>query len=118
MGSAMPRKGRPRYQPSDKERATVKALVGYGMKQLDVCALVGVSPVTLRRHFKVELATGAPTANAAVSQSLHWQATKGRSVAAAIWWEKTRMGMSDRLQISGDASSPLVIVTGVARAQE
>ncbi len=105
----MPGAGRPRYQPSDKERATVKVMAGVGVKQADICAVLGISPHTLRRRFKAELATAEIEANAAVSQSLFSMATKGRSVAAAIWWEKTRQGRSDRLQISGDADKPLAV---------
>ena len=50
--------------------------------------------MTLRKHFEEELELGAAKANTAVAQFLFDQATGARgdgSVAAAIFWAKTRM---------------------------
>jgi hypothetical protein len=55
----------PRFQPSEEERRRVKALAGYGVKQRQIAALLGLaSTTTLRKHFAEELRLGALEAKA------------------------------------------------------
>lgn len=108
---AKAKRGRPVYVPTDKDRATVKAMVGYGIKQHDVAAVLGIHDDTLRKYYGPELATAMIEANAAVAQSLFWMATKGRNVAAAIFWAKTRMGWKDPVLLgNADDDKPLAFV--------
>lgn len=95
MSSKKP--GRPRYEPTDKERAQCKALAGMGVPHTDIAIVLQISTPTLRRHFRTELDAGAIEANAKVAQSLFKQATdlQKPSVVACIFWLKTRAGWSE-----------------------
>jgi DNA-binding transcriptional ArsR family regulator len=107
-----------RHVPSDRTRATVEALAAYGIPEEHIAADIGVSPPTLRKHYRAELDTAATRANAKVGEFLFSMAT-GRngplardkdgsvirdangvpireadyraSTTAAIFWAKTRM---------------------------
>jgi len=91
------RAGRPAYEPTDKERAQVKMLAAFGVREDDICKLLGISPPTLRKHFPGELELGHIEANAKVAQSLFRMATNPAkpNVAAAIFWLKVRAGWKD-----------------------
>lgn len=54
--------GRPEYKPSDDERALVKQLVGEGVVRSTIAKRLGVSPVTMRKHFAPELGRDAAAA--------------------------------------------------------
>jgi hypothetical protein len=111
------RQGNQPYQPTDKDRATVKALIGYGSTQDETAAVLGISDVTLRKYFEREIQLAVIESNAAVAQSLFKMATRGNNVAAAIFWLKVRAGWKDPLQheMYGANGAPLMIVTGVVR---
>ncbi len=72
-------------------------MCGYGIIQDEVAAVLGIDDKTLRKHFRDELITATIEANAAVAQSLFQMATKGKNVAAAIFWLKVRAGWKDPL---------------------
>lgn len=84
--------GRPSYQPTDKERAQVKALAGMGVPDYEIAKVLQVSPPTMRKYYAHELDIGHIEANAKVAQSLFKQATDPvkPNVTAAIFWLKTR----------------------------
>lgn len=113
----MAKVGKKPYQPTDKDRATVKALIGYGSTQDETAAVLGISDVTLRKYFEREIQLAVIESNAAVAQSLFKMATRGNNVAAAIFWLKVRAGWKDPLvqELRGPDGAPLMIVTGVVR---
>ena len=106
--------GKPAHVPDEKSRRTVEAMVGYGIQQTEISAVIGIAPKTLRKHYRNELDTGAVKANARVAESLFQQATgapavfdnQGRMVraeqlrvpSAGIWWTKARMGWKEASQ--------------------
>ena len=104
MSSKKP--GRPRYEPTDKERAQCKALAGMGVPHTDIAIVLQISTPTLRRHFRTELDVGAIEANAKVAQSLFKQATDSQkpSVVACIFWLKTRAGWTEAA--AGEPKAP------------
>jgi hypothetical protein len=100
-------RGRPRYEPTLKDKGTVQAMLSYGVPQDDVAAVLGIDAKTLRKHFPAEIRSAAIHANATVKQALFHTATswmtkddKGKitghpskeAVTAAIFWDKTRGG--------------------------
>src|SRR3954465_15640222 len=87
--------GRPAYQPTDKDRRMVETLTGMGATQDEIAGLIGVSDVTLRKYYDLELQQGVLKANMQVAQSLFDLATKQKNVAACIWWLKTRGGWKE-----------------------
>ncbi len=97
-------RGRPKYEPTEKDRKQVKALVGYGVKHEDIAKVIynpatgeGISKQTLHNYYKKELGEGSVIANGKVAQSLYNKALGGGqgSTAAAIFWLKARAGWSE-----------------------
>lgn len=100
------------HKPTDESRAEVKALASFGLPQEDIAEYVGVSHVTLRKHYASELKLSAIKANATVGKYL-FSLASGKAIAkgathsdckaAAMFWAKTRMGWreTDRLEHSG-----------------
>lgn len=87
--------GRPEFEPTETQRAQVKAMAAYGVPQHDIATVIGISAPTLRKHFWHELETGGIEANAKVAQTLFRKAIEGNSkesVTAAIFWLKCRAG--------------------------
>lgn len=101
-----------KFEPTDQQRATAKAMAAYGIPHVDIATVFDIDPKTLRKCFKRELEVGRIEANAKVGESLFNQAV-GRyrtdengkvigvitepSVAAAIYWMKTRVhGWSEK----------------------
>jgi hypothetical protein len=88
-----------------KDRETVKAMVAYGIKQIEIAAVIGISVPTLEKNFRAEIDTGAAQANAKVASSMYKMATTGHPVhvrfQAAAFWLKCRAGWieSQRLEI-------------------
>jgi hypothetical protein len=49
------KRGRPRYEPSEKDRNKVKLLLALGWATLRIANAIDVSPATLKRYFRAEL---------------------------------------------------------------
>ena len=73
------------------QRDKVRHLAGLCVPQDDIARIVGCAPKTLRKRFRDDLDRGTAEANAIVSGSL-FAAAKDGSVAAQIFWLKTRAG--------------------------
>lgn len=94
---ATPRHGN-EHKPTAEQRRTVEAMAGYGIPEADVARVVGIAPMTLRKHYGDELDLGRVKANAKVAQSLFQIATSPEAkgaVPAAIFWLKSRAGWSE-----------------------
>ena len=56
--------------PTEEQRRKVKALAGFGVRQEEICAIIGLrSPKTLRKRFGRELILGVVEARAKVTQA-------------------------------------------------
>ena len=86
-----------KHQPNEETRKTVQAMAGYGIPHDDIATVIGISPHTLREHYRKELDTGHIIANSKVAQNLFKIATgEGReAVTACIFWLKTRAHWSE-----------------------
>jgi hypothetical protein len=82
------------HVPTDKTREQVLSASGLGLPQLQIAALLGISDVTLRKHYEKELAVGKATASAQIAKSLYNKAVAG-DTTAAIWWTKAQMGWGE-----------------------
>jgi hypothetical protein len=98
---------RPTFTPTDAQRENVKILSACGVPQSTMCQIIvgkndPIDEKTLRKHFKVELESGAALANAKVAQSLFKKATGG-NVTAQLFWLKTRAGWKEtqNLEVTG-----------------
>src|SRR5258707_990140 len=69
-------------------------MAGYGVPELDIAKVVGISNHTLRKWYSQELIDGRVNANSKVAQSLFEKAmgTGQGSVTACIFWLKCRAG--------------------------
>jgi hypothetical protein len=92
----------------------VEAMAGYGVPKESIALVIGVDRAILDRTYPDELRTGAAKANARVAESLFRKATGDgpQSVAAAIFWLKTRAGWKETTvhEHGGAEGMPLVIV--------
>lgn len=88
--------GRPPHEPTDADRAKVKALAAYGTPQEQIARVFDIDSKTLRLHYRDELDLGVIEANAQVAKTLFSQATREGNTTAAIWWTKSRMGWKER----------------------
>ena len=101
---------------NDSIREKVRHLAGLGVPQDDIARIVRCSPKTLRKRCRDDLDCGVAEANAIVSGCL-FAAAKGGSIAAQIFWLKSRArwrerDASDHRAADGDAdaNSPVVLV--------
>jgi len=87
-------------------------MCGYGVPELEISRVIGISDVTLRKYYRRELDIGITKANAKVAQSLFQKATGdgSQSVTAAIFWMKTRAGWKETVinEVTGKDGLPLV----------
>lgn len=86
--------GRPEHKPTEKTRALVEALSGFGATEPYISSEIKVGEKTLRKYYAAELAKGHEKANVQVAQALFKNAIKG-NVSAQIFWAKTRMGWKE-----------------------
>jgi AcrR family transcriptional regulator len=66
----MSERGRPAYQPTDKDRPIAEALSGWSIPQDRIARVIGVDPKTLRKHFADELEIGSAKLEAQLAQNL------------------------------------------------
>ena len=81
--------GRRAHKPDPAQRRQVEAMAAYGIPEIDIAAVLGVDPKTLRKHYRDELDLGETKANAQVAGFLFNSARSG-NVTAQIFWLKTR----------------------------
>lgn len=86
--------GRPPYEPSEKDRAFVKTLTGYGIPDYEIAAVLNMTPPTLRKYYSHELQIGHTEMNAKVASSLYRRAIGDGpdAVKAAMFWLERRAG--------------------------
>lgn len=83
----------------------VEELAAQGLSQAEICLVLGISESTLyrRKHDLEELTEtikrGRAKAASEISNKLYMMA-KGGDLGAIIWYEKTRRGLSDKMQQS------------------
>jgi hypothetical protein len=97
---------RPTFQVTEQLSEQVKMMTSVGCRQQDIARVLGVTPKTLRKHFRQQLDLGAIQANAAVAQTLYRMATGGTNTSATIFWLKVRCGWRENAPVlEKDAST-------------
>lgn len=88
------------HEPTDKDRKQVTIMAGIGLTQSQIGKVLGISDDTLRKYYEHELETAESIMNAQVAQNLYSIATSKQSgsVAAAIFWMKTRAGWRETIK--------------------
>lgn len=102
----MPRKA---HEVTDKNRAQVEAMAGYGLPQDQIAQVLRIAESTLKKYYAEELSRGAAVANSMVGEALFKQA-RGGNTAALIFWAKTRMGWKETQH--HEISGKLTVIDG------
>ena len=90
----------------------VERLSGIGLSNKEVANAMGIHEATLYRRkqdsasFASALKKGRAKAAADIANAVYENAMKG-NITAQIWYEKTRRGLSDKVQIDGDVEIKL-----------
>src|ERR1700720_2211685 len=112
MSGVAGRSGRKAFVPNPAQRNMVRKLTGWGIPQQHICRVVTnpqtakpLDPKSLRKHFALEIGTGAVEANLTVARLtlatiLGWPPPPGTGAMTnewvraklAIFWAKPRMG--------------------------
>ena len=113
-GGAMEKRGvgRPQHVPDDQLRDMVKRAAGMGLPHESIARLMKIGVVTLKKHYKPELAVGSTVANVKVLETLFDVATDKTHrgcVTAAIFWTKVRSGWREvtRTEHTGADGQPI-----------
>ena len=88
-----------KFQPTDELRERVKTLAGCGMRQREICQLIGLrSRKTLRKHFRKELELGPVEALVSVKRTAFRLATSGRNPRMTKRWLQQRARWSPNMR--------------------
>ena len=104
----MGKRGPKKWIPSPEELAKIEALAGSGMTQEEICLAIGVKKDAYysRKQEIPEIAeaikSGKNKANALVHSALMAKVRSG-DLGAIVWYEKSRRGMTDRINLTGQA---------------
>jgi hypothetical protein len=104
--------GRPKYEPTEADRNTVKTMAACGISQDEIARCIGTSgiaPKTLRGHFRNELSTAVTQVNALAGSQVIAAMKRGEAWACCFWL-KCRAGWKERVtqELTGLNSAPLV----------
>jgi hypothetical protein len=90
----MTSRGRPPYEPSDKDRRVVEMMAGWAMPEERIAKVLLIDPKTLRKHFGEELEVGHAKLEAQLAQNLlrTAQGHDRQSLIATIFALKSRFG--------------------------
>ena len=98
------------HEPTEKTRSQAQSAAGLGLPHEQIGALLGISDVTLRKYYDVELALGKATASASIAKTLFNKAMAG-DTTAMIWWTKAQMRWSEtmRQEVTGRDGGGIMI---------
>ena len=100
---------RPPHQPTKVDRDTVSVMAAGGIAQVDIARARGISAVTLRKHYRVELSAGMTALNTTVILA-HIERIKAGDFPAIKWWEQARMGWTEKAPTTDPADQPVRVV--------
>ncbi len=112
--------GRPKYEPTEADRNTVRSMAASGFPHEQIARCLGsdgIDPKTLRLYFRQEIDTAAAMANAKIANVAYQQAVAGNAWAVCFWL-KCRAGWKEvtALEHSGPAGGPVEHVVRFVRS--
>lgn len=99
------------HKPTDETRKMVEAAAGVGLAHNTIATLIGITDKTLRRRYRKELNEGVAKAHFNVGKTTYERAIAGDRTLL-IWYEKTRMGMRETVQVTTPPGEPFFGVEG------
>lgn len=98
---------------SEKIAEDIETMSGRGMSHRDMAVIIGHTPKTLRKHYRLALDIGKAKANGAIGKSLYDKAVGNgsSSAACAMFWAKTQMGWKETsvTELTGADGGPVEI---------
>lgn len=98
--------GQNKHQPTDESRRYVRAMAGYGLREVDIARILEISRPTLEKHYEDELQDGRAQATLKIAQTVYNKAAEG-NMTAAIFWLKTRAKWSEKVEVTGEDGGPV-----------
>lgn len=83
------------HEPTEAQKAEVRALASMGIPHDQISAYIGIDKKTLYKYYREILGRAKIQANMKMAQCLFQQAQNG-STPAAIFWLKVQAGWQDR----------------------
>lgn len=89
--------GRPKIE---LDIAQIEALAGRGLTRAEICGVLDISIETLKRRKRDDANVAAAMLRgrsraAAIVANVIFEAAKGGNIKAAVWFEKTRRGITE-----------------------
>ena len=81
--------------PNEITRSEIKALLAFGITQIEVALYMDMDVKTLRKHYRRELDTALTSANFKVAGALYNNAVNENNVSAQMFWLKTKGGWKE-----------------------
>ena len=99
---------RDEHVPTEENRALVRALAKYGVRQREIAVQIGVSTGTLIKYYSAELDAGMAEAAEGLAKTAYQMAMDG-DVRMMIFLLKTRLGYKEttRVECSGPDGAPI-----------
>ena len=97
---------RKQHEPTEKDRAKVKALSSVGTPRVEIAKAIGIDYKTLMRHYEADLISSAVMANANIAQKLLKHAADGDKTAAMFWMKEQAKKTDSKVDL-GKVDDPL-----------
>lgn len=108
----MGRQGSP-HRPTAQSRELAKQSSAIGLSHVTISILLKCDEKTLRKHYRRELDEGMAAGHFNVGRTTYQRAMAGDKTML-IWYEKTRMGMRETLQVTTPVGEPIETEHGEA----
>ena len=99
------------HQVTDATRKIVENASGLGLAHDVISTLIGVTGKTLRKRYRKELDQGMAKTHFNIAKTTYEKAMGGNSTML-IWFEKTRMGMRETVQVATPPGEAFVSAAG------
>jgi hypothetical protein len=109
-------RGRPPYEPSEKDQKQVFLWAKYGVPSRDMALMLKVTEPTVLKYFGTEIEAGRAFAHTKIRETLWEMAASGTNPTMTIFYCKTQLRMNDRPDHdTTNAPEDIVVIGGLPR---